>query len=304
MIVRLTRFSVFVAGALGGFAVSQLIDWSEEIGVSGTLVIILFVILGCAIGYLFGGILGREITRWYDRLDERLRAVAAADLALGTAGILIGLAIAYFLSTPLRLIEPQWLSIASTALLMVLVAYGFMRVALLKSAEVGAYLGRRMGADEPLDAPAALRILDTSAVIDGRLTELARIGAIEGRLVVPRFVVAELQTLADSADDLKRGRGRRGLDLLDASRERDDAFELFSADYADIPDVDSKLLRLTADSGGTLVTVDYNLTKVARVQGLHVLNLNEIAEALKPNVMAGESLRVDIVKAGKEPGQW
>ena len=303
MIVRLTRLTAFTAGALGGFAVSQQIDWSEQIGIPETLVIILLIILGCAIGYLFGGILGRELDRWYDRLDERLRATAAADLLLGTVGIIAGLLIAILIASPLRLIEPAWVSFVATTALTVVLAYGFMRVALLKRMDFADLFGKRIGAaidDEPLSR---LKVVDTSAVIDGRLPDLVRIGAVEGRVVVPAFVLSELQTLADSADDLKRARGRRGLDLLETMRGGEVGLEIFTVDYADTPDVDSKLLRLSRDTGGTLVTVDYNLTKVARVQGVSALNLNEIANALRPNVAAGDELRIDIVRVGKEAGQ-
>jgi uncharacterized protein YacL len=304
MIVRLSRFVGLVAGALGGFATSQLIDWSEDIGigVSGTLVIILFVILGCAIGYLFGGILGRELAAWYERLDERLRTVALTDLILGVVGTTVGLLIAILASSPLRLVQPHWLSFASITAMTVLLAYGGMRVALAKREDFAQLIGRRYDAmgDE---AAGTLKIIDTSVIIDGRLGDILRAGALEGRVVVPRFVISELQTLADSADDLKRSRGRRGLDLLETLQAGSNAVELFSVEYAEIPDVDSKLLRLASDTQGTVVTVDYNLTKVARVQGIRAVNLNEIADALKPTVMTGDSMHIAITKEGKEPGQ-
>jgi uncharacterized protein YacL len=305
MVVRLTRFLGFAAGALGGFAISQLIDWSEDVlGVSETLVIILFVILGCAIGYLFGGILGREIVGWYDRLDEKLRSVAMTDLVLSIVGVTGGLLIAILAASPLRLLEPRWISFASTTVLTLLLGYGGLRVAMTKREDLSRLVERRGTlSGELADSESAMKILDTSVVIDGRLPDLLRVGAIEGRMVVPRFVVSELQTLADSMDDLKRSRGRRGLDILESMRSGSARAELFSVDYPDTPDVDTKLLRLAEDSGGVIVTVDYNLTKVARVQGVEVLNLNEVANALRPAVVTGDPMRLRIAKEGKEPGQ-
>jgi uncharacterized protein YacL len=120
---------------------------------------------------------------------------------------------------------------------------------------------------------------------------------------VPRFVLAELQTLADSADDTKRGRGKRGLDLLETIVGAEVGPEIMHIDYPEIPDVDSKLMRLVQDAGGALVTVDGNLAKVARVQGLHVLNINEVAAAMRPAYLPGESLRLMIVREGKEADQ-
>ncbi len=148
-----------------------------------------------------------------------------------------------------------------------------------------------------------MKFLDTSAIIDGRFLDLVDLGLLEGELRVPRFVLVELQTLADSADDTKRARGRRGLDLLTRARSADEPIEMFETDYPDIPDVDGKLLRLASDAEGAVLTVDYNLSKVAEVRGIAVINLNDVAAALKPAYLPGESLRLTIVREGKEPEQ-
>ena len=145
-------------------------------------------------------------------------------------------------------------------------------------------------------------LLDTSAVIDARFVELKRLGFLPGTLRVPRFVLAELQTLADSADETRRARGLRGLDLL-ASLPPEDSVSVFESDYPDTPQVDDKLMRLAVDAKSSLVTVDYNLTKVARVRGIDVTNLNEAAAALRPNYIPGELMRLKVVKPGKESDQ-
>lgn len=148
------------------------------------------------------------------------------------------------------------------------------------------------------------KILDTSVIIDGRIFDIAKTGFLEGDIVIPQFVLAELRHIADSGDALRRARGRRGLDVLgklQTELKRNVIVE--ETDYPDVAEVDVKLLKLCKDRGGVVVTNDYNLNKVAGVSGISVLNVNDLANAVKPMLMAGEELGVQIVREGKEPGQ-
>ena len=147
-------------------------------------------------------------------------------------------------------------------------------------------------------------ILDTSSIIDGRIALLLATGAFDNQIVVPAFVVQELQAVADSHDRLKRRRGRRGLDILDEIRKnaRMDLV-IHEAQYRGLHNVDEKLLRLAKDLDGRLVTTDFNLIKVAKVQGVDVINLNDLAEALKPVVLPGEEMTLQLIRAGEEAGQ-
>ena len=148
------------------------------------------------------------------------------------------------------------------------------------------------------------KYLDTSVIIDGRVLDIVKTGFLEGDIVVPQFVLAELRHIADSGDSLRRARGRRGLDVLaKLQKELKTPIVVDETDYPDLEEVDVKLLRLCREKGGTVVTNDYNLNKVAGVTGLRVLNINDLANALKPMLMAGEELTVQIVREGKEPGQ-
>ena len=303
MIVYLTRFVLVVAGAMSGFAAARVVDWSAETGFSENLVILIFVILGSAIGYVLGGILGRELARLWSRAEDRLREVAPADLILATSGLIIGLVVAVLASVPLRGVRPAWVSAASIALLFVTAGYLGIRVALVKRRDFARLFPRLAGGAESAsgDTPSAQQrtlLLDTSAVIDGRFVELERLGFLLGTLRVPRFVLGELHTLADSADDTKRARGRRGLDLLDTLAGRGEGVDLFEADYPELPEVDAKLVRLAAELKASVVTVDYNLTKVARVQDVDVLNVNELAAAVRPTFLPGEGLRLRVVREG------
>ena len=306
MIVYITRFIFVIAGAIGGFAASDVVDWPSQTGFSQDLVILIFVILGSSIGYVTGGIAGREFARLWARAEDRIRDISPSDLLLGTVGLVVGLVVALLISVPLRLLEPSWIAIGSSVLLFVMLALAGARVALVKRRDF-ARLFPRLDADGStrLGAPRTTRVLvlDTSAIIDARFVEIARLGFLRGSLRVPRFVLAELHTLADSADDTKRARGRRGLDLLETLNGDAVEVEVFETDYPEVPVVDSKLVRLAAQLDATLVTVDFNLTKVARVQGVEVLNINELAAGLRPTFLPGETLRVRIAREGKEPDQ-
>lgn len=302
MIVQLTRFVLATLGALAGLEVRGLIDWTKQYGFPEYSVIILFVILGAAIGFILGGIVGRELQRGYIHMEDYLRGLSVSDLILGTSGLLVGLTFALIVSPPLRLLEPTSVAVGGQIALYTVLGYLCTRLVMLKRvdfARVFPALATEAGAGLSLPP----KVLDTSAVIDGRFAELAKAGFVEGDVRVPGFVISELQTLSDSADDTKRARGRRGLDLLATLRKGDRPVEVFDADYPEIPDVDSKLVQLAKDATAQLVTVDYNLSQVARVQGVQVLNINDLAAALRPNHLPGESLRLHVVREGKEPEQ-
>jgi uncharacterized protein YacL len=143
--------------------------------------------------------------------------------------------------------------------------------------------------------------LDTSVIIDGRVADICESGFLSGKIIIPRFVLKELQLIADSADPLKRNRGRRGLDIL--NRIKNNAkiqVVIHEAEYPGVQGVDAQLVRLAKDLNGRVFTNDYNLNKVAELQGVAILNINELANALKPIVMPGEILRVKVIKEGKE----
>ena len=172
--------------------------------------------------------------------------------------------------------------------------------------------GWRMGGRRGKSAPAAEgaspagpcpKVLDTSVIIDGRIFDVCRAGFLEGELVIPAFVLGELRHIADSADALRRNRGRRGLDVLKKIQEELSCpVRIEEKDYGG-EEVDVKLLRLARDLGGAVLTNDYNLNKVAGVTGVPVLNINELAGALRPAVLPGEDMTVHVVREGKEPGQ-
>ncbi|MBR1806123.1 MAG: PIN/TRAM domain-containing protein [Selenomonadaceae bacterium] len=148
------------------------------------------------------------------------------------------------------------------------------------------------------------KLLDTNVIIDGRIADICKTGFLEGTLLIPVFVLEELQHIADSSDTLRRVRGRRGLDVLQKVRENSGLdVEIMNVDFDDIQEVDSKLVRLAQKLGGKIITNDFNLNKVAQLRGVSVLNINDLSNAVKPVVIPGETMRVQVVKDGKEPGQ-
>lgn len=212
-------------------------------------------------------------------------------------GLFAGAALAALLTLPLRLLPDGWYR-GATALA--------LYAALLP---LGWALGGAQG--RPGAFPAAERadgavpkVLDTSVLIDGRICDICKAGFLEGPLVAPAFVLDELRHIADSADSLRRNRGRRGLDVLARLQEEAEArVRIVEKDYPDAEEVDVKLLRLARELGGAVLTNDYNLNKVAGVTGVRVLNINELAGALRPAVLPGEEMTVQIIREGKEPGQ-
>ena len=148
------------------------------------------------------------------------------------------------------------------------------------------------------------KLLDTSVIIDGRIADLCETGFMEGEFVIPQFILQELQHISDSADSLKRARGRRGLDILNHVQKNDDVVvEIVEDDFPNIKEVDAKLVELGKKLGAKILTNDLNLNKVAELQGVEVLNINELSNALKPVVLPGETMRVFVLKEGKEAGQ-
>jgi uncharacterized protein YacL len=238
-------------------------------------------------------------------LDRR----TGGEIAGGAIGLIVGLVIAFLLKGVLF----DLAALSGRA-------GGYLGVVLYVLVSIfAAYLGARVGAKQRFAFPrpsgmavvgsalvsgtaAIPKVLDTSVIIDGRIVEVVQAGFLEGPLVLPRFVLRELQTIADSADAMKRTRGRRGLEVLGKLQETM-PLEIAERDFPDVPAVDAKLVKLAQELGGKLVTNDFNLNRVAHVEGVVVLNLNELANAVKPVVLPGEELRVAITRDGKEPHQ-
>lgn len=277
------------------------------------LVLLLYVFFSLLGAFLFL-LLVPPFFRLMDSVEATLRKRPVADLMAGAVGLVIGFFLAYLLSQLINLLGLPWLSIPLSVLVYMLLGYGCLTIAVNRRHELNfvTLIRRAManrdvrttGRDAGADENVSQKLLDTSVIIDGRIFEICKAGFLEGRLIVPSFVLDELRTISDSEDDLKRSRGRRGLDILARlQHELARPVEVVNRDYSELSDVDSKLLKLASETGAKIVTNDYNLNKVARVRNIKVLNINELSNAVKPIALPGEEMTVKVVKPGKEQGQ-
>ena len=264
-------------------------------------------ILGGLILLLLSNRIIRRVSSLSIEMQREFDKMPVNQLLSAVIGLILGLIVAALLRQMLTFLGNGVAGAALTAILyLTLGALGY-NIGKRRSREFMAMITRLSGARAKSKTRkhgyASRKYVDTSAIIDGRILEIAKTGFIEGEFVVPQFVVDELQHVADSADDSKRERGRRGLDILREMQQSLKQLVIDPADIPDIQDVDVKLMRQARDCGGTVITVDYNLQKAAAVSGVKSLNVHELAEALRPAVVQGMDLRVRVMKEGREASQ-
>lgn len=273
------------------------------------------IILIYTVSIIFFGLILFILSRWISEgitklmeyFEKNIQKLSANEILFGAGGAIIGLIISSLI-----------VNIFAKTTILIIIAV----VISVIMAAIGADIGIRKR-DDLLNLFANVRksnlgrdkkgknvlrcdpkVLDTSVIIDGRIFDICQTGFIEGSLIIPNFVLEELRHIADSSDDLKRNRGRRGLDILNKiQKELSMDVQIYEKDFPDIAEVDSKLLKLAQVLNGKVITNDYNLNKVAEFQGVPVLNINELANAIKPVVLPGEDMNIQIIKDGKESGQ-
>lgn len=245
-------------------------------------------------------------------IEDKLIKFPVTDLIFGTMGLVIGLMLAFLVTVALNSVEIPILSSVLPLILTLLFGYLGFQVGFQKRDELmGLFPGtktekdsKKDNEDENENERGKLKILDTSVIIDGRIADICQTGFLEGTLIIPEFVLEELQHIADSSDVLKRNRGRRGLDILNKiQKELSVGVEIYEGDFEEIHEVDSKLVKLAKVMNGYVVTNDFNLNKVCDLQGVAVLNINDLANAVKPVVLPGEEMKVQVIKDGKEQKQ-
>ena len=248
-----------------------------------------------------GFIIGLLVALLVIKIEKDIRKLSLKIILGGVAGMIVGLLVALILGFGLNMVSKirenqqviPWIYLLLTGIL------GYLGL-VLGSKKVEEFSFR--GGD--CKATSDFRILDTSVIIDGRIADICDSGFMEGELIVPRFVLNELQFVADSSDSMKRSRGRRGLDILNRMQKSSAInIEILEQDFTKIKGVDGKLVALAKKINAKLLTNDYNLNKVAELQGVRVLNVNELANAMKPVVLPGEQMVVKIIREGKELGQ-
>lgn len=342
MLDRVLRFFITLFLAIAGGALLDLASpvltmyvgteiLKMEMGIvritMGSLICILLgAVLGGLIGFLASPYFIRCLKRFSAWVEQQLGKMPIHDVIAGAIGLAIGLIIANLLGYSFAKIP----IVGDYIPVIFSIVFGYLGITITikKRQELTGLFDfvprfmkdfakmkeMRAGASQapaetakavaPKAEDKAYKLLDTSVIIDGRIADICDTGFIEGTLLIPVFVLEELQHIADSSDVLKRTRGRRGLDILQRIRQSTKVkVEITNVDFDDIAEVDSKLVRLGQQVGGKIITNDYNLNKVAQLRGVEVLNINELSNAVKPVVIPGETMHVAIVKAGKEPGQ-
>jgi uncharacterized protein YacL len=284
----------------------------------GSLILHTFLfIFSIGVGYLFvkelllipyaipaGFALGIGIAIGVILVEKNITRVSLKTIIGGLTGLIIGLLLVRFTSWSIDSLISQYpdLILPVNLFLNGLFAYLGLSIGIRKGREFDlSQFKTRAQRKEPAED---YKILDTSVIIDGRIADICETGFIQGTLVIPQFILLELQRIADSPDSIKRARGRRGLDILNRIQKQVDVnVKIVDQDFPKFKDVDSKIIALAKAMKAKIITNDFNLNKVAELQGISVMNINQLANALKPVVLPGEVMKVRIIREGKEEGQ-
>ncbi|AYG01094.1 PIN/TRAM domain-containing protein [Lactococcus allomyrinae] len=286
-------------------ALWKLFGWNKGIlqyeVVDGVIGAIIFIILSF--------VLAGSMLKGLKKIDSKISKMNMSKMVFNIIGIILGLLVGVLASIPLTLLNVPILSnIISFLLVLIMIYLGYSlfdkrgdeitKVLFRKRREI---LAPEVTDDKPVSADRSI-LLDTSSVIDGRILDVLKTGFISDKIIVPNFVILELQLISDSSDPLKRAKGRRGLDLVNELTKFDNV-EISQTDFKEVREVDTKLLKYAAATHAKLITNDFNLNKVAEIQGVQVLNINDLANAVKTQLVVGEQIKVQIIRAGSERQQ-
>ena len=309
---RMITLIYILVGAAVGFYYLPLLWGILNIALNPALLVFIDIIIGALIFWLLSLPLASGTEKLIQRIEKELTKRSPVYLFFGTLLTIIGLVLAILISIPLWRTRIPVINNILPILLMIVFSYfgfriGTTRLDDWRKAFTHAKSSKNDGGnviERQDDNYHHYKILDTNILIDGRIYDLVKTGFLEGTLLVPNFVLYELQYIADSGESIKRVRGRRGLDILNKLRnEKIVPIEMYDGDFEDIPEVDSKLIALAKKVDGVIVTNDYNLNKVIQFQNVQVLNINNLAKSLRPRVIPGETMTVVVVKKGTERQQ-
>ncbi len=307
----ITLFGAAIGGGLAALTIRVYGTFEFTKGINSSAVIwicAVVTVLFAFISWFAAPHVIRRVEHWSGAVEVTLSEMPLAQVLCGALGLVLGLLIAWLVTQLFRAGLPELLWSGLSAGIYLMLGYLGASVGSKRYREFPFAPGSRQARLERKSSLAMAgiinKILDTSVIIDGRIFDVCKTGFVEGPLVIPQFVLAELRHIADSSDPLRRNRGRRGLDVLARiQKELDIAVQVTEADFEDVEEVDVKLLKLARQTGGVVVTNDFNLNKVADVTGVKVLNINDLAGALRPVLLPGEEMRVQILREGKEHAQ-
>jgi len=305
---RILKTIFIIVGAVIGYWVYDKFYFISDLYIYYDILFrILAIAVGGTVGFLFSFLFNTKIQRVFSEIICYLQKMPTKNIFAATIGLIIGLIIANLLAYSLSFI-PIIGSYLPIVLSVILGALG-INMGVNKKDEIFNILGyvkninqvRRKENNKQFVHP---KILDTSVIIDGRILDICQTEFLEGELIIPRFVLSELQHIADSSDSLKRNRGRRGLDVLNKmTKIKKNKVKIIGRDYNDPKEVDAKIIKLAKEIKAKIITNDYNLNKVAQLESISVLNINDLSNALKAVILPGEEMNTQIIKEGKEPDQ-
>jgi uncharacterized protein YacL len=306
VVLETLRLLVVVCGAAAGYELANRLGALPGDTTVGSLSgLWLGAILGAMLGYVLGGAIARLTLRSMARGERALDGMQPEQLVSGSLGAIIAAGLTAMLCWPIFLVANPLIAVPIFSFFTITAClFGFRVGRTRREAVLGAVGGRSGLATRAVAVAALPRIIDTSVAIDGRILEVVRAGFLHGRFLVVQPVLDELQAMADSADDLARAKGRRGLDILESLRQESTVELIPIGDEAPaVTEVDAKLVRMSIDRAAALLTLDTNLAKAASLAGVRVLNLHALGLAMRPLVVVGDDVDVHLIKAGKEAGQ-
>ncbi len=305
---KILKFIFIIVGAAVGYGVYNKFYFIPDSYIYYDIIFKFLAIAGGGtVGFLFSLLFNTKIQYLFSEIILRLQKIPTKNFTAATIGLIIGLVIANLLAYSLSFI-PIIGSYLPIILSVILGALG-VNIGINKKDELINFFGyfkninkvRRKENSKYFVHP---KILDTSVIIDGRILDICQTEFLEGELIIPRFVLSELQHIADSSDSLKRNRGRRGLDILNKmTKISENRVNIVGKDYNESMEVDAKIIKLAKEIKAKVITNDYNLNKVAQLEGIPVLNINDLSNALKAVILPGEEMNTQIIKEGKEPEQ-
>ncbi|MBS3810807.1 MAG: twitching motility protein PilT [Halanaerobiales bacterium] len=312
MLKKIVKVILGLIGAVIGYNSIVMLGVAEEIDFStsniGRFLIskqFIGIIIGAIIGYFLIFFLLEKLLDLILNFDYKLKELSWKKIIISFLGIIIGLIFGSLINLAFSISSIPGLGLSLQILINVIFIYLGLTLAIYKFNDIFDLLfENKKFFSSNKNKDLTKKILDTSVIIDGRIYDICQTGFVEGKLMIPEFVLEELRHIADSSDGLKRNRGRRGLDIL-KKMQKDNRIDvdIVAKNYEDIPEVDSKLVKMAQEYKAKIVTNDFNLNKVSELQGVFVLNINELANAVKPVVLPGEEMDVKVIKEGKEDRQ-
>jgi uncharacterized protein YacL len=303
---KIIKGSFAIVGFITGFTLTKTVLLVQNFDVSRNIQNIMFVLVSLLLGVLFyitANQVINSVLRILDKIENYLQNMTLYELTISAGGLIAGLIAANLIVIPIIRIAIIGLPIAIIAN----VLFGLIGVSIASGKKNDHFLHSSQGKNQVNGNGKynkESKLLDTSVIIDGRIVDICRSGFMEGELLVPSFVLEELRHIADSSDALKRNRGRRGLDVLNIlQKELGYPVKIENIEVADGGEVDDKLLKAAKKINGKIITNDYNLNKVASFHGVNILNINELANAMKPIALPGEEMVIQVIKDGKEKEQ-